>query len=383
MRSHRPWRRSFFSRMTVALCGLATLLIAGACRRSDINAKPPVPVRVSTVEQIEDGNTVRYSATIVPTAQVDLSFKSNGYVSSIRLVRGADGNRRKLDEGDWVEKGTVLAVVDQKDYLDRVAQAKAQLDRAEAEFERAKLQFGRTSTLYEAKSATKPEYDRDKAQFESTTASVSAAQAQVSEAQIALEYCSLRAPFEGWIVKRNIDLGSLVGAATVGFTVSNTQKVKAVFGVPDIAISRVQLGQRHAITTDALTGSFDGRVTSISPAADPKSRVYSVEITIPNPQNKLKAGMIATIMVAGQVKPEELLAVPLESVIRDPQRPTGFAVLLVEGSGDTLVAQERPVELGDPYGNSVTITKGLTRGERVITRGATLIKSGDHVRVIP
>ena len=133
----------------------------------------------------------------------------------------------------------------------------------------------------------------------STTASVSGAQAQLSEANVALAYCSLQAPFNGWIVSRNVDLGTLVGPATNGFTVADTQSVKAVFGVPDTSISRVHLGQHLAITTDAFPQPFDGRVSAISPAADPKSRVFSVEVTIANPRDRLKSGMIASLALNG------------------------------------------------------------------------------------
>ena len=112
----------------------------------------------------------------------------------------------------------MLAVVRQQDYLDKVQQAKAQLARSQAEYDKAKLTFDRTSALYASQSATKPDYDSAQAQLASTTASVSGAQAQVSEANVALAYCELRAPFSGWVVKRNIDLGTLVGPATNGFT---------------------------------------------------------------------------------------------------------------------------------------------------------------------
>ena len=97
-----------------------------------------------------------------------------------------------------------------------------------------------------------------------------------------------------------MDIGSLVGPATNGFSIADTQTVKAVFGVPDIYINRARIGQRLAITTDALPGQFEGRVTAISPAADAKSRVFSVEVSIQNPNNLLKSGMIATLSYRGR-----------------------------------------------------------------------------------
>ena len=109
-------------------------------------------------------------------------------------MRDADGHVRNIDQGDYVTKGTVLATVQQDDFQQKLAQAKAQLDKAQAEHERAKLSFGRMSALYTAGAATKPDYDDTNAQDQSTAAAVDAAKAQVAEAQIALDYCQLKAP---------------------------------------------------------------------------------------------------------------------------------------------------------------------------------------------
>ena len=306
----------------------AMALSLAACGKATSEAKPPVPVRTGQVQTIDVGTGVKYSASIVPYAQVDLSFKSNGYLESIRQVKSANGGMRNIDQGDHVNRGTVLAVVSRQDYIDKLDQAKAQLSRAQAEYEKAKLSFDRTSTLYSTQSATKPDLDNATAQLASTTASVAAAKAQVSEAQVALGYCSLTAPFDGWIVKRNVDVGSLVGPATNGFSISDTHTVKVVFGVPDIYISRVRIGQHLAITTDALPGEFPGRVTAISPAADPKSRVFAVEVSLENPRDELKSGMIASLAVQGRELPRAVTAVPLAAVVRDPSRPDG-----VRGNG--------------------------------------------------
>ena len=364
------------------------LLVAGlafgmsGCQEAGSEPKPATPVRVAEVTPIRAGNAVRYSANVVPYAQVDLAFKSGGYVTSIRQVKGTDGRIRNVDAGDWVKKDTVLAVVDQQDYLNKLEQAKAQLERAQAEYEKAKLSFDRTDALYASKSATKPDHDSARAQLDSATAAVTSAKAQVSDAQIALGYCSLRAPFDSWIVDRSVDVGALVGPATKGFSVADTRSVKAVFGLPDISIRQVKLGQPMTISTDALSGEFRGRVTSISPAADPKSRVYSVEVTIQNPNNALKSGMIASLAVGAEELAKAVLAVPMASVIRNSSG-SGFAVMIAVGSGDTLSAHLRPIELGDAYGNVVGIMNGLTAGDKVITTGVTLVKDGDTVRVIP
>ncbi len=354
-----------------------------ACHQGESQPKPLVPVRTAEVGTIDVGNALKYSASIAPYTQVDLAFKSNGYVESVLQVPSAGGGRRNVDQGDWVKKGTVLAVVTRQDYIDKLQQANAQLSRAQAEYVKAKLSFDRTSALYSTQSATKPELDSAQAQLDSTTAAVSAGKAQVSEAQVALDYCSLAAPFDGWIVKRSVDVGSLVGPITNGFSIADTQTVKAVFGVPDIYIARVKVGQRLAITTDAVPGQFAGTVTNISPTADPKSRVFSVEVATQNQSNVLKSGMIATLSVSGRQLAQSLTAIPIESVVRDPQRQDGFAVMVAEGQGTAVTARVRPVQLGDAYGNMIAVNGGLNHGERVITTGASMVKNGDQVQVIP
>lgn len=367
----------------IALATSFAALMLAACKEPTISAKSPVPVRTAMVQNIVIGNSVRYSASIVPYSQVDLAFQSGGYIDHVRQVKSASGGMRNIDQGDFVQKGTVLAVVREQSYRDKLQQANAQLSRSQAEYEKAKLSFDRVSALYQSQSATKPDFDSAQAQLDSTTAAVSGAKADVNEATTALGYCSLRAPFDGWIVKRNVDTGSFVGLATNGFTIANTQTVKAVFGLPDTAVGRVRLGQRLNISTDALAQPFAGKITAISPAADPKSRVFSVEVTIPNSRNHLKSGMIASLALQGEPLEHSVLAIPLSAVVRNPQSSDGFAVMIAQGDSEIESVRLRSVTLGNVYGNMIAANNGIQSGERVVTTGVSLIKDGDSVRVIP
>jgi RND family efflux transporter MFP subunit len=372
------------NRTSVTLfCACLCLAGAAGCKQKDSAETLPLPVHTAQVKAISIGNGARYSASIVPYAQVNLAFQSSGYVASIRQVKSPSGGSRNIDQGDWVKKGTILAVVQQQDYLDKVKQAKAQVDGYQAELEKAKQTFDRVSALYASQSATKPDFDSAQAGLTSSQAQVAAAQAQLSQANVSLGYTNLAAPFDGWIVSRSVDVGTLVGPATNGFTLADTRSVKAVFGVPDISMNRVRLGQHLSIVTDSFPQSFDGRVSAISPAADPKSRVFSVEVTIPNAHDRLKSGMIASLSIDGAKLPQSVLAIPLSAVIRDTGSGREFAVMVAAGSGDTVTARLRPVEVGDIYGNMIAATHGLNAGESIITTGASLVRDGEKVRVIP
>src|SRR5215475_5429071 len=216
MRSTKRIRRGEI--LGLVLAGFCAISQTG-CSREASEQRPLTPVRVAQVQAINTGSETRYSANIVPNAQVDLAFKSGGYVQSIRQVRGTDGRMRSVDIGDWVTKGTVLAVVRQQDYTDQREQARAQLARAQADFDHAKLNFDRTSNLYSTQSATKPEYDQSKAQNDSSIAALNNAKATLAEAETALGDSSLRAPFDGWIIRRNVDIGALVGPTAPAFTI--------------------------------------------------------------------------------------------------------------------------------------------------------------------
>jgi multidrug efflux pump subunit AcrA (membrane-fusion protein) len=90
--------------------------------------------------------------------------------------------------------------------------------------------------------------------------------------------------------------------------------------------------------------------------------------------------MTASLSFGGEILPNSVLAVPLSAVIRDPQNPEGFAVLMAEGAGDPTTVHARAVDLGDAYGNMIQVLGGVKAGERVVTAGSTLVKSGEQVR---
>src|SRR4051812_26884757 len=193
----------------VGLIGLSQL--SAGCRGNvAVAAAPLTPVAVSALGTRHVGSRTPYSVGIVPYSQVDLAFKSGGYIESILQVRGADGRMRNVQEGDWVARGTVLARVRESDYVANVNVAKAQLAQMQAALEQARLDFARTDALFRTESVTTPQYDAAKARLDSTTASVNSAASGLSQAEIALSDCALRAPLDAWVIRRNVEVGSLV-----------------------------------------------------------------------------------------------------------------------------------------------------------------------------
>jgi len=366
----------------VATLVLIAAFVAG-CHSGGLPANPPTPVRVSPAGTYEESVGLRYSANIEALTQVNLAFKSGGYIDLIRERKGADGRMRILQAGDRVTRGEVLAHVRESEYLDRVNSGRAQLRQAQANYDKAKLDFERAANLFKSDSVTKAQYDAAKAAFDSSAAAVENAQASLQQASTALNDCSLRSPFTGWVLQRDVEVGALAATGTLAFVLADIHLVKAVFGVPDTRVNYVKLGAPQTITTSSLPGEFHGRITAVSPSADPKSRVFSVEVTLPNPDNQLKPGMIATLTLAAGRSEQAPTVVPLSAVVRSSRHADGFAVFVVNDQGGKSVARERAVEIGDALGNMITVTKGLRPGESVVIAGGTMIKDGDEIKVIP
>jgi RND family efflux transporter MFP subunit len=366
----------------VVLVLLSVAAFSSTCSRETATT-PRTPVRVASVGTFQESRGIRYSANITAFTQVNLAFKSGGYVDNIAQRRGADGRVRVLQVGDRVTQDEVLAHIRESDYLDKVNSAKAQLAQVQAAYDKSQLDFERASKLLSSDSLTKAQFDAAKASFDSNVAGLANAKANLQLASTALNDCSLRSPLNGWVVERDVEIGALAATGTQAFIVADTHLVKAAFGVPDTTVQSAKLGAPQTITTSSLPGEFHGKITSVSPSADPKSRVFSVEVTIPNGDNQLKPGMVATLPLGAGKLEQPTTVVPLSAVVRSSKQADGYAVFVIEDQGGKSFAHERVVEIGDTLGNMISVRQGLKVGERIVVVGGTQIKDGDEIQVIP
>lgn len=414
---------------------MASLALTIGCK-TRAQEKIVKPVKVKAVETHTGTSSVRYSASIRPSSQVEVAFKVGGYVESIKYESG-----HHIQAGDTVTKGTVLAQLRQSDYVAKVNEARsqtgearssletsnaqlkeastavetsrAQLKDSEASFQRATLDFERAQALFATRSITKPDFDAAKERFEVSKAKLEAAKAQLAVAEakvntaryqidaaesrvrtteaivytasIPLGDAQLRAPLSAVVIERKVEVGQLVSTGTPAFVLADLSSVKAAFGVPDLALQNFKLGDTLTMTTDAVPGAeFTGQISRISAAADQSSRVFDVEVTIPNPEGLLKPGMIASMSVTETTGASaEVPIVPLTAITRSKVDPNAYAVLVVEDAGGKHVARLRNVTLGEAHGNAVAVNNGVKAGELVITTGVTQVADGEEVRVMP
>ncbi len=367
------------------LVGALSAGLLASCTQTKTEV-PLTPVTVRPAMQYAGDEGLRYSANVEPYTTVNLSFKVPGYVTEILQVQGADGRSRNVQDGDAVRKGMLLTQLRQTEFQDRVAEAKARLAQSSAELEKATLDYERAQTLFSAQSLTKPDYDSAKARYDAAQAIRQGILAALGQAETELRDSSLRTPNDGVLLKRAIEVGGLVTPGTVAFVLADTRAMKVVFGVPDVMLAQAKPGRPLKISTQSLgLEELVGRVTRVSPAADPQTRLFDVELTIPNPGNRLKAGMIASLQVPRARAPELVTVVPLSSVVtsKGGEGPGGYAVYVIEESGETVTARRRSVKLGEAYGNTIAVTEGIRPGERVVASGTMLLNDGDRVRIVP
>jgi len=375
------------NRSAAAVMAAAMAAAAAACKDVKGDSRPePRPVRVVEVRAPDAPNTARYAVSIQPYEQIALSFKGSGYVDTIARRAGADGRSRPLQAGDTVAAGAVLARVRQEDYRERVSQAISSVQEIEAAQAKVQSDLDRAQYLFAAGALTKPEHDAAHTAFDQNTARLQSAKAALNLAANALQDSTLVALTSGVILDRKVEVGSLVNIGSVGFLLGDVKAVKAVFGVPDSVVGRIAPGQPLGVTTEAFHGSrFAGTVTTVAPSADPQTRVFDVEITIPNSDGRLRPGMIGSVEIpadagAGRTAPNA--AIPLSAVVRSQKNPSGYTVYVVEGRGEP-IARARAVTLGAVQGNLVAVTAGLEPGERVIVMGSGLVTDGEAVKAIP
>jgi multidrug efflux system membrane fusion protein len=313
----------------------------------------------------------------MPLARVDLAFKRGGYVAEVRRVGNRPGGL--LDEGDHVKRGMVLARLRDADYRVKLEQARAQLIQANAAENQSKQDLDRANKMFAGSAMPKSTLDGAENKAAGVSAQRRAAELQVQEAELALADCALTAPLDAVVLKRMVEPGNLVGPGSPGFILANNSSMKVTFGVPDVMLDKVKVETRLDVSVEAVgDGSFSGQVNRVAAAADPKTRLFEIEVLLPNSDGRLRAGMIASLRVDA-VGPAANLSVPLASVVRPPGKTEGFAVFVAEGD----VLRLQTIEPGELCGGTIEVRSGVKSSDRVVVDGAAQAFSGERVAFVP
>jgi RND family efflux transporter MFP subunit len=396
-------------RVLAGIFSFTAIFILAGCTTEKAAGPAPVPVKVETVATQEVRPAWLYSGEIRPDTEVQMAFKQPGYIAALHQVRGAEGRVRDIQVGDEIPAGTVLAHLRRNDYEATLNTAvgqeqstegaleasRAQLVQAKADQIKADQDFERAQALYAAKAMTRPDYDAAVAHHDSATANVQAAMRQIDardgqlhaaqfqtvSARIGLGDTNLIAPMPGVIVAKDVERGDLVAAGKLAFTLDDIRVVKVAFGVPDNMLARFKMGASIPVEIDALDQTLTGRVTEIAASANRESRVFNIQVTLPNRDRSLKVGMIASVRI-DQASQQTVPVVPLTALITAESGSNTYSVFTIQERDGTQFAQLKSVRIGEAIGKSVVINEGLLPGERIIVNRTNQLNDGSPVRIV-
>ncbi|MFL5406808.1 MAG: efflux RND transporter periplasmic adaptor subunit, partial [Myxococcales bacterium] len=329
----------------------AAALGAVACNKADAYVRPPVPVRTRTVQaSLHAQQELRYTGTVAPEAEIELSFKASGYATSLLTVRDTDGRARFVQAGDRVHRGTVLANVRQEDYRQSAAEARGTLEAARAASVKARLDYDRARNLLASKVIPQADYDAAKARTDGANAALETAEARLASARIALGDASLRAPVDALVLARSIEIGNLVSPSTVAFRLADVSRIKVRFAVPDEVASHLRIGSPVAVTADALGAAIPAAISKLHPQSSADARTFDVEAAVVSPTAPLLLGMVVSVALQEPAaSTAAVITAPLSSLVAAPRREREAQALMafvIEEERGIAIARQRRVVAG-------------------------------------
>jgi RND family efflux transporter MFP subunit len=311
---------------------------------------------------------------------------------------------RLVDLGDHVHAGQPLAEIDAPEVDQQILQADAAVQQAQAALEQAEaaLQQGianrdlarvtadRWKSLAAQGVVSQQDNDTNQAQFVAQTANVqalekaiaaqrsnvAAAKANVARLQDVQSYRVVKAPFEGVITLRNVDVGALVSTGTtLLYRIAQIGTLRTYVNVPQDNANSIHLGQPAQLTLSNFPGRrFSGKVARTASSLDPSSRTMLVEVDVPNSDGVLFPGMYADVDLSG-ARPSPPLLVPAGALII---RANGAQVAEVDADG---IVHLRKITVGRDYGDRVEIVQGVEEGATIVTAPGDAAQDG--AKIVP
>ena len=329
----------------------------------------PVPVRTFKSTRIEFTDLLPTLGTIRGQSEVELKFEVNGVVRSV-----------DFREGDIVTQGQVLATLEDRDAKLRVEYAQAKLQTAQAQLALAQKRLSINEQLYRLGAIIRLKLEESQIEVEQATAQVTTASKETELAKSELSKTMLRAPVDGVMGTREVEVGSTVtmNPPTVVAILMEIGSVYVELGIIERDIERIKLDQRVKVTVDSLPNTtFEGKIDNLAPLIEGKSRTLTAKVKVENPQGKLLPGMFARAEIAVFEKPNALV-VPISS-LRDTDGDGKFeSVFVVEAE----TAKLKPITTGYLTTDYAEIIQGLQEGEPVVTEARGVLKEGSKVSLL-
>ncbi len=295
-----------------------------------------------------------------------------------------------VQNGNYVNKGDLIARVDNSQLKEAVRQAEAGLASARSRYNNANYEFKRIKRLFEEDAVTESQYQQMRTQFEVAKNGVQQAQAAYKSAQEQLEDTQVKAPISGYISGRSLNVGDMASVQMPLVTISEKDLLKIRVNAVENDLKYIEKEQNVNVYVDACPDRvFTGKIARISPVVDASSRTAPVEILLKNPDLVLKPGMFARIEVIIESK-ENVLIVNRNNVdiktsrninggsIRDAEIKQVFSVFKVVDS----LAVYTPIQVGIQSGMEMEVLEGLNENDLIVSVGRTNLRDSSMVKIV-
>lgn len=373
------------TRLAIALtlaAAAAVYVVTGHVNADDpaIVAAPPAPqVEVTTLEPVEIRAWNEFSGRLSPVDSAAIKPLVSGTIQQVLF-----------EEGDWVEAGSPLFVIDPRPHEAALAAAEAQLATAQSRAQLAQDEFDRAEQLLESRLLSQSLFDSASSALRVAQAAVAEAESVVSQAKLNLEYAHVSAPVSGRISRAELTVGNVVEAgpnAPVLTTVVADDRFYVEFNVSEplylefMRSEHMRTGQDTQAMPVELTLANDGRsyhghIHAFDNHLDTRSGTIRARALVENSDGALTAGMYATVRV-GAAQTAEALLVPERAIGTNQNHKF---VYVVDAAN---VAQYRQVTLGGQHEGQRIVTGGIEAGEQVIVNGLARVMPNTPVDPVP
>ncbi len=375
-----------------------------------------VDVAIARVEQLE--TTAEYTGTTLPNRQVAVRSRIEGQILDITV-----------DVGDTVQKGQIVAKIDDNLLNYEVAEAEAELaalqaevasleaeandattavERSRLELQQAQADASRSEQLYRQGAITKQSLELAQTELGTATqtmrsaqqqvanqiAAVNAAQRRVNAQQALLNqvqrrqsYTTLTSSVNGSVLERLLEPGDLAQPGEEILHLGDLSPIKVEVQISELELNNIRQGQPAEVRLDAFGDrTFTGRVSQISPVADPTARLIPIEVTIPNADKRIGSGLIARVSFESPTQPQVVIpeaAIQVASSQKNKTNtnPSTATIFVVNNKGEQAKVEARSVTIGKSIDHRLEILSGLKPGEEFVIRSSKELKDRDKVRL--
>ena len=340
-----------------------------ACKEKTEIVEVVRPIKTMTVGEQAAEQILKFSGLVAAVDSSDLSFQVGGQVETV-----------KVDIGDRVEKGQVLAVLDPEPYQLEVDAIKAELVKARDQVAQSKSQYERHKRIYEQGAGAKSYLDVAEYRYKAARSAVKYQLARLDLAKRDLRKTKLLSPYDGTIAWRSVQPHEEVQVGQKVFEINATGKMEVQLALPETTVDRIHIDDAATITFPTLPGeSTKGRISYIGSAAV-EANAFPVKVELIGPNQKVKPGMTAEAnLIVKEKYRKPGYTLPLQAFLPAPEKNQGYAFVY---DPQTSTVKKAPVRFRGTDQKYVIVDEGLAAGDIIAVAGVSFLADGMKVKLM-